>query len=262
MKKSILALLLTLALAAPAAAFMEGGCGAGKCSDCHSLQRKEAERLLGAFGEGIGDIREAEIPGLWVVEVKKGGRKYPIFVDYSKSFMITGDIIRLEDRENITQKHFIDANPVNVARIPVEDALLLGKAKAKKRVIVFTDPECPYCKRLHEEMREVVRRDPDIAFLIKLFPLKMHPNAYPKAKSIVCSKSLQMLEDSFADKPVPILPCEAPAVDETIRLAEELGINSTPSMIFPNGRVMPGFKDATKILELLGSKAAGQVAEK
>jgi len=162
--------------------------------------------------------------------------------------------VRIEDRENVTRKAYFERNPVDVKSIPLKDALLLGKASAKTRVIVFTDPECPYCKKLHEELVKVVEQRPDIAFLIKLFPLKMHPNAYPKSKSIVCSKSLQMLEDSFAGKQVPILPCEAPEVDETIRLAGDLGITSTPTLVLPDGRLKPGFRTAEALITMLDEK--------
>jgi len=247
-------MIILLASATLAWSFGEAGCGAGSCRDCHRLEKDEAKALLGGFGDSIGAIEEAEVPGLWLVEVEKQGKIFPVFVDFSKQYLITGDVMRLEDRENVTRKAYFERNPVDVKRIPLKDALLLGKQSAKTKVIVFTDPECPYCKKLHEELQKVVAQRSDIAFLIKLFPLKMHPNAYPKSKSIVCSKSMEMLEDSFAGKQVPILPCDAPAVDETIRLAGELGITSTPTMVLPDGRLKPGFKTADKIIEMLDGK--------
>jgi len=132
------------------------------------------------------------------------------------------------------------------------DALLLGKPAAKTKVIVFTDPECPYCRKLHEELKEVVRRNPEVAFLIKLFPLKMHPNAYDISKSIVCNNSMEYLELSFAGKPVPAPNCEIPVVDQTIALAGELGIRSTPTLVLPDGRVIPGYRKAEAILTIIG----------
>jgi len=255
MKMKLGVVVMTLLLTAPMAwGFGEAGCGAGSCRDCHRLERSEVKSLLGGFGDKIGAIEEAEVPGLWLVEVEKQGKIFPVFVDFSKQYLITGDVMRLEDRENVTRKAYFERNPVDLKRIPLKDALLLGAESAKTKVIVFTDPECPYCKRLHEEMIKVVEQRPDIAFLIKLFPLKMHPNAYPKSKSIVCSKSLQMLEDSFAGKPVPTLPCEAPEVDETIRLAGEIGISSTPTLVLPDGRLKPGFQTAEKLIALLDGK--------
>ncbi|MGD9344064.1 MAG: DsbC family protein, partial [Desulfuromonadales bacterium] len=174
------------------------------------------------------------------------------YIDFSKRFVVSGNVIRLNDGENLTRQRSVQMNSIDVSKIPLADALLLGKPSAKTRVIVFTDPECPYCKKLHEELKDVVRRDPEVAFLIKLFPLKMHPNAYDIAKSIVCNNSMEYLELSFAGKPVPPPNCEIPVIDETIALARELGIRSTPTLVMPDGRVIPGYRKAEAILTIIG----------
>ena len=84
----------------------------------------------------------------------------------------------------------------------------------------------------------------------------MHPNAYTISKSIVCNRSLAMLEESFAGKTLPPPLCETKAVDDTLALVEKLGINSTPTLVLPDGRVMPGYKKADDLLKLLGAKTA------
>jgi len=255
MRKLVLMILL-LGWAVSAAAMTADGCGAGTCADCHSLDQKEATQLLGKMVDRVNKVEFAEIPGLWVVEVEKGTNKLPVYVDFSKQYVVSGSIVRLDNRENITQERTARMNKVDISRIPLDDALLLGSASAKTRVIVFTDPECPYCKKLHIELKEVVRRDPDIAFLIKMFPLKMHPNAYDKARSIVCNKSMEFLEASFAGKPVPPPLCDGAAVDQTLALVGDLGIRSTPTLVLPDGLVMPGFKSADDLLARIGKSQA------
>lgn len=257
MKKAVLPLLLLLLFAAPAVqAFMQEGCGAGKCTDCHSLSKQEASTLFKGNVDKVLKVELAEVPGLWLVEVEKDKKQFSLYIDFSKAYVVAGNIIRLKDGENITGGRAPENKRVDLAQIPLGDALLLGNSTAKTKVIVFTDPECPYCKKLHTELQEVVRRDPEIAFLIKLFPLKMHPNAYTIAKSIVCNRSLAMLEESFAGKKVPPPLCETMAVDDTLALVEKLGINSTPTLVLPDGRVMPGYKKADDLLKLLGARTA------
>ncbi len=68
-------------------------------------------------------------------------------------------------------------------------------------------------------MKKIVEERKDIAFYIKMFPLKSHPAAYDKAKAIVCEKSLALLEDAHAKKPIPKPACETSVVDESIKLA-------------------------------------------
>jgi len=233
-------------------AMSSDGCGAGTCANCHSITRTEAEVLLGDLVDKVNSVEFAEVPGMWVAEVEKDRKKLPVYIDFSKKYVVSGNVIRLNDGENLTRQRSVQMNNIDVSRIPLADALLLGQSSAKTSVIVFTDPECPYCRKLHEELKEVVRRDPEVAFLIKLFPLKMHPNAYGISKSIVCNNSMDYLELSFAGKPVPPPNCDIPVVDETIALARELGIRSTPTLVMPDGRVIPGYRKAEVILTIIG----------
>ena len=86
-----------------------------------------------------------------------------------------------------------------------------------------------------------------------MFPLKSHPEAYKKSKAIVCEKSLSLLEDAFNKKPLPEPKCETAAIDENIKIAEKLGISSTPTIILPDGRALPGYKDAKSLISLIGN---------
>jgi thiol:disulfide interchange protein DsbC len=261
MKKIIVALSLVL-LAVPGYAFQMGGCGSGQCKDCHSLSKAEATTLLKGGVDKVLSVDPAEIKGLWAVEVEKNNQKFPVYIDYSKSYVVSGNIIRLKDHQNVTAERQARMTRVDVSKIPLDDALLLGRPDAKTKVIVFTDPECPYCKRLHAQLKEVVRRDPDIAFLLKMFPLKIHPNSYSAAQTIVCNKSLSILEDSYNGKEVPPPLCETKAVDANIALAHKLGIHSTPTLVLPDGTLSPGFKTADELLQLLGVKTAGTPSAK
>ena len=102
-------------------------------------------------------------------------------------------------------------------------------------------------------MKKIVEERKDIAFFIKMNPLKIHPAAYEKAKAIVCEKSLTLLEDAHEKKPLPKPSCETSVIDENMKLAEKLGLSSVPVLIFPDGRVMPGYRDAKTLLSLIGN---------
>jgi len=104
-------------------------------------------------------------------------------------------------------------------------------------------------------MKKVVAKRQDIAFFIKMYPLPMHKGSYQKAKAIVCEKSLALLEDAFAKKPLPEAKCDSTAVDDNLKLAEKLGIRGTPAIIMSNGIVIPGFKEADSLIELIGKSA-------
>ena len=249
--------------------FQNAGCGAGDCRDCHSVNRDEVAQLLKGKVSEVLDVKRSEVPGLWDVEAVDKGRKMPYYLDFSKSYLISGNVIKLKNNENVTLKNFVQMNKVDRSKIPLEDALVLGHADAEHKIIVFDDPECAYCRKLHPEMKKVIEQRPDIAFLIKMFPLAMHPDAKSKAETIICAKlngknetAAQLLQDSLNKKTLPEPDCDTDIVDKNIALAKELYIASTPTLVMPDGRVLPGFRKADQIIASIKNKEEEKKEEK
>jgi protein-disulfide isomerase len=103
-------------------------------------------------------------------------------------------------------------------------------------------------------MDKIIAKRNDIAFYIKLFPLSFHKQAYWKAKSVVCKKSLPLLEDCYAGKEIEKTDCNTREVDETIRLAESLDITAVPSIILPDGRLRMGVMSESDLTNLIDGK--------
>ncbi len=98
-------------------------------------------------------------------------------------------------------------------------------------------------------MKKVLEKRKDIAFYIMLFPLPMHQDAARKSKTILCEKSLQLLEDAFEKKQIPDPKCNTTAVDDNIKLGKKLGVTGTPALIFPDGILVSGALDADTIIK-------------
>lgn len=230
--------------------------GEQDCTKCHTLN---AEQAKDALKELIPDVKilhveNGPIMGLWEVGLEAGGKKGVMYLDYSKKNLIAGNVIGIKSKTNYTQASFEKINKVDVSSIPLENSLVMGDKNAAHKVIVFSDPDCPFCGKLHVEMKKVLEKRKDIVFYIKLFPLPMHPDAGRKVKTIMCENSVALLEDAFAKKTIADPKCETKAVEENIKLAEKLGINGTPNIIFPDGRQIPGAVDADKIIEAVDKK--------
>ena len=226
------------------------------CTECHKMSKEEAGKLLGKFTDRVVDVGPGPFPGTWEVVVEKKGKKYPLYLDYSGKYLFNGQVIRMSDMENLTGLRYIDLNRVDVSRVSLADAVVLGNPKGKKKVIVFDDPDCPWCKRLHGEIKQVVARDPEVAFYVRVYARNNNPNTVKKALSIVCGKkdAAKLLEDAFAGKELPEPKCKSKAVEETARLARELGITGTPAMVLPDGRVISGYMQADALHKLLEGK--------
>ncbi len=248
---SLFCLLYLFILVTPAIAFMPAaeGCGAGSCTDCHALSKEEAKSIFKDIRGDVKSVDFAEVPGLWRIEMEMQNKIIPLYLDFSKSYLITGNVIRINDRKNLTEERIRKLNPIDLKQIPLDDALQLGNPNADTRIIVFTDPHCPYCSKLHQELKKVVAKRPDLLFLIKLLPIKESSLAI--SKTIICNNSLEQLDDAFAGKSLPEPNCNSTDIDQTISLARELGIRSTPTLVLPNGQLAPGYKKLDRLLELI-----------
>jgi thiol:disulfide interchange protein DsbC len=255
MKKQFLsvAVIMLVFFAAQAYGFSQKG---QNCAKCHSLKKEDAQSLLKSFDQNIRvmEIRTGPVKYLWEVDFEANGKKGLIYIDFSKKHLFSGSLIEIQGKQNLTQYRLSEINKINTSQIPLQDAIILGNKNAKNKLIVFSDPECPYCAKLHQEMKKVVKERKDIAFYIKMFPLKIHPGAYDKAKTIVCEKSLKLLEDAYNKKSLPAPKCKTSVVDETIKIAEKLGITSDPTVVLPDGRIFAGSKDADALKALVDKK--------
>lgn len=227
------------------------GCGEGKCTDCHSLSRQEAGSLFGGMVAGALDVRGSKVSGLWAMDVEKQGRKIPAYVHFSKRFLIAGDVVEIQSRESLTRERTIGLNWVDAVSVPLDDAVVIGDPKALHKVVVFDEPVCPYSRKIHREMKRVVEQRPDVASFVKMFPLKGHPDARRKAQAIVCARPEALREAGLESGPIPDPTWETDKIGERKAPAQALGSRSTPTLVFPDGRVAPGHKTAEKLLACL-----------
>lgn len=232
------------------------------CMKCHKITVDDVVKILknDLPGAKVVEVREAPVKGLVEVtfEIENQKQKSLFYLDAGKKFLVArGDIVDLKTKKSLTSERLTALNMITVdpKKISLANALIVGNKKAKNKVIVFTDPDCPFCGKLHEELKKVVEKRKDIAFYLKLYPLtQLHPKAYDKSKTILCKKSLALLEDVFKGKEIPAPDCDSKEVDENIKLAAELGIKGTPAMVLPNGNVRPGYIDADSIINIVDDK--------
>lgn len=223
----------------------EGGPGCSMdCASCHSLTAEEAGKML-----KIDNVKISDSPakGIWQVDGQQRGKNVRVYLDFAKkNVMLIQRFIPVDSIGKPPEMRKLD-----LSKIPLSGTILMGDKKARHKLIVFDDPDCPYCRKLHKEIKKIIAKRKDIAFYIKLFPLPMHPAAYDKSKAILCENSQELLDAAFEGRPVPKPKCDTKAVDENIALAKELGISGTPGIILPDGRLVPGYLEADGILELV-----------
>jgi len=225
------------------------------CAACHSLPKDEA----GTIFKGIGDVTEVKLSplkGLYEVTVRQKDRQAVAYLDFGKKLLVPGPIFDIASKKPVTPPPVELPKIISKAeleKIPLTDSLVMGNPNGKKRMFVFTDPDCSFCGKLHKELKKLVTMEPDLAIYIKMYPLEMHPGAYDRARVILGSKSLELLEKAFAGEKLPA-PGEKDGkepVDESLKIGTSLGIDGTPAMIMPGGRLVSGTRDAASLKKLL-----------
>jgi thiol:disulfide interchange protein DsbC len=107
------------------------------------LTKEEARDIVKAIVPDVKiiSVEPAVVEGLWEVAMEGKGQKAVVYIDSAKKNVLIGQIINMVTKKNVTQMKFNEINRVDVSLIPLDDALLLGEAEAKNRVVVFDDPD-------------------------------------------------------------------------------------------------------------------------
>ncbi len=226
------------------------------CTKCHTLKKEEAAALLKGIDPNLKilSIKMTPLKSLWEIDVESNNKKGAVYLDITKKYLISGQLLDIKSKRNLTQEASEELNRIDVSKVPLGDAIVMGDKNAKKKVIVFTDPDCPFCAKLHLEIKKLNSERKDVAFFIKMYPLPIHKEAAEKAKAIACEKSLSLLDAAFEKKPIAKAKCKTSAVDDNLALGKKLGISGTPTMVMPDGRVISGFRDANALKALIDKK--------
>ena len=260
LKTSAFILILTLIISLPSQVLAKTGHG-GQCASCHTLTEKEATELIKSFGGTVTSVKHSPAKGLFELMVERDGQKGLLFMDYGKKHLIQGMVF---DREKLepAPAHATEfprpkqQAPLDVRTIPTAGAVNMGNPRGTKKLYVFTDPDCPYCRKGHEELKKLARIAPDLAIYVVLYPLPMHPDSFDKCRAIVEAGSVDILDRAFEGKPVPKPKGELSRkhIDGNITFANANGISGTPTLVMPNGRIEVGMRDAETMKKVLSSE--------
>jgi len=202
-------------------------------------------RLAKAFNAQPDSILAAPLPGY--VEVIFGSEIY--YISNNANHLISGEVYDLLSLENLTeQRRAVDRQKI-MAAIP-EASMIVYRAKEEKHVLnVFTDIDCVYCRKLHQEMTQLNELGITVRYLA--YPRAgLGSPSYDKAVSVWCNADRNKAMDSAKGSgSIEAMKCDAPVVAH-MQLARELGVNSTPSLILDNGRLQPGYAPANQLLAL------------
>jgi thiol:disulfide interchange protein DsbC len=212
-----------------------------------ALTNEEASPLLKELIKRefrILEIREAPLEGLWEVVMEIGQERMIIYIHKNLRFIVDGRILDRQTKRNITVDRLKEFRKVNTSTLPLENAIPMGQGKRK--LYVFTDPQCHFCFQLHEELKQIK----DLQTFFFLYPLT--PASYEKAKAIWCSQDrMKALEETYQGKELRFPSCNTHPIDKNMELGKRLLVESTPTLLFQNGKIMEGYTPSDTLERLL-----------
>lgn len=238
-----LALFFTAALAQDAAKGREG-----KGPAPGSVEAQVAAR----FAEKAGGQRPDQVfrsrGGLF--EVLLGGEV--LYVDQNVTFVISGRMFDPVTREDLTQKRLDVALRVDFKSLPLERAIKTRRGDGSRVLVTFEDPNCPYCKRLWQNMQDLN----NVTIYTFLYPI-LSPQSHEKSRAIWCAKDRAQAWDEYMVQgktpPEPAEGCKHP-LDENISLGRSLAINGTPTIVFADGSRSAGAMPLAAIEQRLSAQ--------
>ena len=197
-------------------------------------------------------VQKSALEGLY--EVSYGPSV--VYVSADGRYLIQGDMVELDSGRNFTRERRREHRRDSMRRVSEEDMVAFGPEDAKYTVDVFTDIDCPYCVRLHNQMADYNRLGIRIRYLA-------FPRAGPQSKSfekwvsVWCAEDQQSaMTQAKGGQRIPPKKCDNP-VGEQFALGRSVGVRGTPSIIFDNGHMVPGYVPPAELLDMLERDGAG-----
>ena len=209
---------------------------------------KISKAVQAATGKAPDSVMKSPVNGLWEVVIDKR----IFYSDADARHLIIGRIFDSATERDLTAERIEELNRIKWAELPLKDAIKVVYGKGERKLIVFTDANCPYCRLVEQNLRKAG----NLTVYNFMYPVL---RSREEARRIVCaSDPVKTFLDSMASGQVPeVGQCSNSAVlDRNLELGQKLGINSIPAVIFPDGSRYTGLMSVEAIEENLANSAA------
>ena len=208
-----------------------------------------SQRLADALGESPDALRAAPVPGLYE------GTFGTVVVYFSADgkYMLRGELLDLESRTNLTEQRMATLRQQQLEGMDRGSVISFLAPEEKHRIEVFTDIDCGYCRKLHNEINDYLQRGISVDYLA--YPRAgIGSDSYRKAVNVWCSSDRQeALTRAKAGKSVKAASCEDP-VSTHMALGERLGVNGTPALFLEDGSKIGGYVPADRLEQMLDER--------
>jgi thiol:disulfide interchange protein DsbC len=215
--------------------------------------RKNIAERLPDFPK-IDEVSKTAIPGIY--ELRIGAEV--LYSDERGEHIIQGELIETKTRNNLTQARIDKLSAIDFASLPLKDAIVWKQGSGARKLVVFADPNCGYCKKFEKEMQGVK----DVTVYTFLYPI-LGGDSPDKSRNIWCAKdnSVAWRDWMINGTPAPRAmggKCDLAALDRNVALGKKYRVNGTPALVFEDGKRVPGAMAPDQVeKQLVASRGKG-----
>ncbi|MFA0809992.1 DsbC family protein [Microbulbifer epialgicus] len=202
-----------------------------------------------------GEVRESPIKGLYEVEVDGGNNT--LFVSEDGNYFVFGDLYQVKSGgglANLSETRRAGHRTKVMESLNVEDMIVFSpKGETKAHIYVFTDVDCGYCRKLHQDVPELNKRGIEVRYLA--FPRAgLQSLGYRKLATAWCAEDSNKTLTALKNREnVPLKVCDNNPVAAQYKLGNEaIDVRGTPTIVMENGNVVPGYLPPASLVEALG----------
>ncbi len=214
-----------------------------------ALIRKNLAERLPDFPK-VDEVSKTPIAGLW--ELRVGNELF--YTDEQGNHLIQGSLFDTKAKVNLTEQRIEKLTAIDFDKLPFKDAMVIKQGSGARRLAVFVDPNCGYCKRFERDLVAVK----DVTIYTFLYPV-LGPDSHDKSRAIWCSKdAMKTWRAWMIDGVMPprvMRACDTTAVERNTVFGQKYRINGTPAVLFEDGKRVPGAMPLAEVEKRLAEAA-------
>jgi thiol:disulfide interchange protein DsbC len=195
----------------------------------------------------IDEVSKSPIPGLF--ELRIGTELF--YSDAEGNYLVQGSIIDTRQQRNITEERQEKLLAIDFGTLPLKDAFTIVRGNGKRKLAIFEDPNCGYCKRFERELQKI----DNVTVHMFLYPI-LGPDSTDKSRNLWCAKdrSAAWQDWMLRNKPAAAAQCDTAAIARNVDFGHKYRITGTPTLILADGTRVPGALAAEQVEKLLTEK--------
>jgi thiol:disulfide interchange protein DsbC len=210
-----------------------------------AIRKNLAERLPNL--PKIDEVSKTPMNGLYEVRINQTDI---IYTDAEGNFILQGSLIDTKARTNLTEQRTEKLSAVAFNQLPLKDTFTLVRGNGKRKMAVFEDPNCGFCKRFEKDLAKLE----NVTIHVFLYPV-LGPDSITKSNNIWCAKDKGKTWEDWMTRNItpPTASCDTDAIDRNVDFGRKHRITGTPTTFFSDGTRVPGAVPLDKIEQALNN---------